>query len=766
MPHVLTCRRGHQWPEPPGDVSVTAQLPVCPECGAEVEAPSATPSVSPSQTLTLPDPPPATPLTPRRLVVPGYEILEELGRGGMGVVYKARQTKLQRLVALKMIRAGVQAGSEELLRFRIEAEAVAAVQHPNIVQIYEVGEHDGCPFFSLEYVAGGSLQQRLAAGPVAPPEAAVLIETLARAVHHAHLRGVIHRDLKPANILLRSKSETQNPKSETKTAEPHSDLGFRISYLEPKITDFGLAKRLQGDAGQTGTGAVLGTPSYMAPEQAAGRVKEIGPAVDVYALGAMLYALLTGQPPFRGDSIMATLRQVVDAEPAPPSRVKPHLSRDLEIICLKCLHKTPTARYASAEALADDLRRWQQGEPILARPVGRLERVVKWTRRRPALAALLATAATALLAVAVGSFWYADHERRRADEERALRAVAEREHAQASREKDRARDNFYDAIDAIEDLLDEVNHHRPDDVPALVRLRSDLLMRAERFFERYLHEHSSELDARREAATAQGRIAALEAKRGRHDRALTLAEAALAEAEALLRENAEQSDLWTARASAWAVRGEALTAQGRHAEALHAFDAALVCWGERVERFPQIPPARPVLGADVHYERGLARKVVGVVGASDDFAAARTALHRLLASTHTRRGYRYRLARACAALAAEQAEQGRTGEAATSYDEAVAWWQELVREYPLVVEYPLQLAETYRRRAALPGQAAIADLEKAVALLKGVSGEHVDQPPVRRQRAATWRELSVAYRGASREADADAAQKRAAALAE
>jgi tetratricopeptide (TPR) repeat protein len=310
--------------------------------------------------------------------VPGYEILGVLGRGGMGVVYQARQVSLKRLVALKMILAGPHAGPAELARFRAEAEAVARLQHPNIVHIHEVGEQGGAPYISLEFVDGGSLAQRLGGRPLPGREAAELVETLARAVHHAHQRGVVHRDLKPANVLLAARGLAP--------AEPHAGAKPQAAFV-PKITDFGLAKRLEGDAGQTQSGAVMGTPSYMAPEQAAGKVKEVGPPADVYALGAILYECLTGRPPFRGETVVATLQQVLTEEPVPPSRLQPRVHRDLETVCLKCLMKDPGRRYPSAAALAEDLARFGAGEAILARRERLPRRLWRRIRRSPVLAA-------------------------------------------------------------------------------------------------------------------------------------------------------------------------------------------------------------------------------------------------------------------------------------------------------------------------------------------------------------------------------------------
>jgi tRNA A-37 threonylcarbamoyl transferase component Bud32 len=301
---------------------------------------------------------------------PGYEILGELGRGGMGVVYKARQVKLDRVVALKMILAGGHASPADLARFHTEAQAIARLQHPHIVQIFEVGAHEGHPFFSLEFCPGGSLERRLRGQPLAGGTAAALVHTLAQAVHHAHLHGIVHRDIKPGNILL--------------VGHPDAPL----EECQPRVTDFGLAKKV-GEGGPTLSHSVMGTPSYMAPEQAGGN-HQTGPAADVYALGAVLYELLAGRPPFRGATPMDTLLQVVADEPPPLRPGRPGVSRDLETVCLKCLHKDPARRYASAEDLADELGRFLRGEPILARPMGVSASVGRWAQQRPALAATFA----------------------------------------------------------------------------------------------------------------------------------------------------------------------------------------------------------------------------------------------------------------------------------------------------------------------------------------------------------------------------------------
>src|SRR5262245_40223954 len=297
--------------------------------------------------------------------VPGYEVLAELGRGGMGVVYKAQQTALKRTVALKMILSGEYAGSSERGRFRTEAEAAARLSHPNIVQVFDVNEHQGLPYLSMELCEGGSLAERLRGGALEPRQAAAVVEALARAVHHAHQKGVIHRDLKPANVLLSAECGTRNAEREdtdvtgSSFRDPHSAL--RV----PKITDFGLAKVLAGESNATASGAVLGTPGYMAPEQAAGRSKAIGPAADLYAMGAILYHCLTGRPPFAG-TVAETLVAVLERQPERPRSIDRRIDASLEAICLKCLEKAPEDRYRTAVAVADDLRAYLDGEAVLA----------------------------------------------------------------------------------------------------------------------------------------------------------------------------------------------------------------------------------------------------------------------------------------------------------------------------------------------------------------------------------------------------------------
>ncbi len=319
-------------------------------------------------------PGPWAPSNPARLG--DFELIRRLGEGTMGVVYEAWQMSLNRPVAIKMIRAGLFAGESELRRFRIEAEAVAHLDHPRIVPIYGVWEDRNCHYFSMKLIPGGSAARWMPSYTEDTRAAARLVAEIARAIQHAHDRGVLHRDLKPSNILL-------------------DDEG------RPLVTDFGLAKRSGDESGLTQSGAIVGTPSYMAPEQASGDRDAVTAMTDVYGLGAVLYALLTGRPPFVADTILGTIERVATRPPAPPSRINPRVGRDLETICLRCLEKDPRRRYASADAVAEDLRRWLDGEPIAARPVGAASRAWMWSRRNPIVACLLA----ALFLFAFGTTW-------------------------------------------------------------------------------------------------------------------------------------------------------------------------------------------------------------------------------------------------------------------------------------------------------------------------------------------------------------------------
>jgi len=408
-PITRTCSLGHQWQTARGS---DASSEACPVCGGWAE------TLAPTGNQRLPDaledakePVVSQASLP---VVPGYCLQAELGRGGMGVVYRAVQDGLQRIVAIKMLVAGNLASAGLLARFRTEAEAVARLAHPNIVQIFEIGEAAGHPFLAFEYVAGGTLSDRTIAGPQSPRQSAALVATLARAMEYAHQHGIIHRDLKPANVLL-TEDET------------------------PKIADFGLAKHLASESRQTHTGDVMGSPSYMAPEQARGASEQIGPACDIYALGAILYEMLTGRPPLLGLDTMETLLLVLHEEPVAPRRLAPKIPRDLETICLKCLSKAPRSRYDTAVALADDLDRYLTNRPIVARPAGAVELFVKWMRRRPAVAALIVVSIVATATLISYGAWKNDQ----------LRTSLAREQSQ----RVRSEDNFRKALDAADRRL-------------------------------------------------------------------------------------------------------------------------------------------------------------------------------------------------------------------------------------------------------------------------------------------------------------------------
>jgi tRNA A-37 threonylcarbamoyl transferase component Bud32 len=310
-----------------------------------------------------------------------YELIEEIARGGMGVVWRARQAGLNREVALKMILSGRFASEEEVRRFRTEAEAAAQLQHPNIVAIHEFGERDGAPFFTMDFVRGRSLADVCAERPLTSERAAAYLKTIAEAVHFAHQRGVVHRDLKPGNVLIDATDA-------------------------PRITDFGLAKMISRDSDLTLTGTVMGSPGYMAPEQAQGKSDLIGPRSDVYSLGAILYEALTARPPFRAATPLETMKQVVEAEPASPSQVNPAVPRDLDTICLKCLEKDPARRYATARVFAEELDRFLRHEPIHSRPATVAERTRKWAKRKPAVAALVAVSALAFVGFLIGGLWF------------------------------------------------------------------------------------------------------------------------------------------------------------------------------------------------------------------------------------------------------------------------------------------------------------------------------------------------------------------------
>jgi tetratricopeptide (TPR) repeat protein len=505
--------------------------------------------------------------------VPGYKILGVLGRGGMGVVFKAVQERLKRVVALKMILAGIHADTRELDRFRAEAEAQARLQHPHIVQIYEVGEAEGRPYLAVEYVDGGNLAGKLDGTPRLPREAAHLVETLARAVHAAHQQNIIHRDLKPANVLL--------------TADG-----------QPKITDFGLAKRLDQQTGQTHSGAIVGTPSYMAPEQAEQKNQKIGPAVDVYALGAILYELLTGRPPFKAATVLETVDLVRSAEPVPPSRLQLKGPRDVETICLKCLQKEPGKRYASAEALADDLRRFQHGESIRARPVPLWEQGLKWAKRRPAAASLLGVCLAAAVGLAVGTgLLLAANERLRAANtaERQARQEADQKRAEADQQKERADANYHQseenlrgAYDALH-TLSAVTENELRSKSGMQPLRQRLSRKVLECFQRLLRQQRNDPEIQFDLALAYHHLGIVIRDIGKLDDALTTQQSVQALLQRLYQQRPDQTRTRANLGAAHFYIGLLQYALGQMDEALHAYQQALAIQKQLVEENPSYP---------------------------------------------------------------------------------------------------------------------------------------------------------------------------------
>jgi eukaryotic-like serine/threonine-protein kinase len=518
--------------------------------------------------------PTLTPEPEGDISVPGYEILSELGRGGMGVVYKARQHRLDRVVALKMILSGEFASKNDRARFREEAVKLARVQHQNIVQIYEVSEHDNRPYFAMEYLDGGSLAKEISGQPLTPRIAARLILSLANAMFAAHEKGIVHRDLKPGNILLTAgglHEASERGLSLHMSVKSNKDLERGPIA---KITDFGLAKGLQGEESKTVSGAILGTPSYMAPEQARGQSKSVGPSADIYALGAILYECLTGRPPFLAPNAIDTIYLVVHEEPVKPSAWSPKLPQDLETICLKCLEKVPEKRYSTAKALAEDLEAFLDNRPIKARPVGLVERAVKWAKRRPAQAALAGTVVLAALTLLATGVWFTEQVRRQRDRaieaegqaliakgeaednaekfkqqkliaeaaeqvaktnetkarnaeaqtrialddtkkakdaEEAAKITAVGERKQAQENEKLANKMFGFARDAVNEYFTSVSQETLLDEPGMEGLRKTLLEQASKFYTKFADERKNDPSVRAELAAALGRLGKIRA---------------------------------------------------------------------------------------------------------------------------------------------------------------------------------------------------------------------------------------------------------------
>jgi serine/threonine protein kinase len=537
--------------------------------------------------------------------IPGYEVLGELGRGGMGVVFKARQIKLNRLVAIKMLPGDWRGDAELETRFRTEAEAVARLQHPNIVQIFEVGEAAGRPFLALEFVPGGTLSQFLARKPQDAHLAARLTESLARAVHHAHLQGILHRDLKPANILMQERFTAEGAEGAEKTKPDSSSAPSAPSAV--KITDFGLAKHLNASDGPTQAGDILGTPSYMAPEQASGVAQRLTAGVDIYALGVILYEMLIGRPPFLGATPTETVVQVLAQDPVAPRELRPDCPRDLETICLKCLEKNPAKRYATAEDLAEDLRRFQAGDTIRARPAGKVERVVKWAKRRPGSAAAIVVGVIAALLVLLLSVGF---NYRLTQKNSDLKIANERERESTKR----ARANFEKARQVVKDVLSDVAVKDLESVPQMDPVRRSLMLKAIKAQQDFLDEKTDDPEVLRDLARAHIDVGEIYYDLGDY----AAADKHYAEAVAIFERLGGSPEMRLGVATGLMYRGDALLAGRNFADA----ELYYVRAGEEAER---VIAANPGL-ADAVYLRARIRVDYGQhLARSGKFDMARSA---------------------------------------------------------------------------------------------------------------------------------------------
>ncbi len=621
-----------------------------------------------------------------------YELLEEVGRGGMGVVYRARQPALNRVVALKMIAPEACGGPGARARFRTEAQAAARLQHPNVVQIFEVGEQQGRPFLVLEYVGGGSLARRLEGAPLASSAAARMVETLAHAVHTAHLCGVIHRDLKPANVLL-----TPN--------------GI------PKVADFGLAKQMDGDSGgQTETGAILGTPSYMAPEQAEGGRRPSGPATDVYALGALLYELLTGRPPFRGVTRLDTLHQVVRDEPVPPRRLQPGVPRDLETVCLKCLQKEPRKRYDSALSLAEDLRRFGAGEPVLARPAGWVEVAWRWCRRRPAQAIL---GASLLLALAAGGSLVVWQWRRAEDnfrvaeglrqEAEAREKVTEGLRQEAVAHEAEVEDSFFMAHDAVKDFLKQAGQEGFLDGSVREPQRRALLSKAQLYYRKFLERRGRDATLRRELAEVSAGLADVTRQIGSPAEALADYRHALGLFEELAHEDPDSVPLRIQRAILYDHVSAVLDRLGQPREGLDALEHARGLLEEVLRKEPDNLAAKAEL-ANVHHNMGMIhRGSIRLDDALAAFAHARAMQRGLFRHHPEEPDYQAKLANTLNNIGVTLMRQGRPAESLKPLRNAVGHREQLALRFPekaslqnALAETLCNLADSLRETGALP----------------------------------------------------------------
>jgi serine/threonine-protein kinase len=798
---------------------------VCPMCGAPTEL--ATEDLLGALTTVDGEmPPPPTPLpaavaqlaagllvAPERAgpaglpLVAGYEILGPLGRGGMGLVYQARDLKSGRVVALKMIRGGAHAEPRDLARFRTEAEAVAQLQHPHIVQIYEVGEQDGWAYFALEFVPGGSLARQLAGRPQPAGLSAKLVETLAQAMDYAHQRGIIHRDLKPANILMnspqrhkehkedRDKDEEERLSDDAQASSLTSPSSLCSLWLcgefTPKISDFGLAKRLEPEPATsahrdwTQTGEVLGTPSYMAPEQTWGRPGDVGPAADVYALGAILYECLTGRPPFQAATSLDTLLQVRSEEPVPPRRLVPSVPRDLETICLKCLRKEPRRRYQSAAALAEDLRRFQAGEPVQARPAAAWERALRWARRRKTVAALVGLCGLAILSLVALGLWHVgqlqgynaqlevyigelsaerNNANRLRDRAQAKEAEARHQQLEADKQWRRAEANFQSAQAAVELMLTRVSED-PERLalePRMELVRRQLLEDALRFYQNLLKERAADPEVRSETASAYLRVGDIQKVLGHRAAAEKAYGAALDLFRRLAAEFPQRSAYRYHLAGCYSNLATLQLDSQRTEEAERGFRRALELQTALVKECPDSLDYRIALAGSHH---NLGTLLVGARRLKEGEEMLRGALdfrRQLAEANRANPEYRQALARTQFNLGLAAHLAGRREEAAQAYGQALDWQRRLVKDFPRVPAYRHELARSHQNLAIALAQTnqlqeAEAEYGRAMDLLRQLAEDFPRVPAYRDELARNHHNLAALWERRNRPRDAEQA---------
>jgi serine/threonine-protein kinase len=664
--------------------------------------------------------------------VPGYEIVGELGRGGMAIVYQARQVGLNRVVALKMVRAGAHATAEEFGRFRSEAQAVAALRHPNVVQIYEIGAHDGCPYLALEFVEGGSLAQRLARERARPRSAAELVETLARAVHFAHQQGIIHRDLKPANVLL--------------TADG-----------TPKVADFGLAKRLEGSLDQTRTGQILGTPNFMAPEQAGESITPVGTLADVYALGAILYSMLAGRPPFVGPTPWYVLNQVRTVEPVPPRRLVPETPADLETICLKCLQKSPERRYGSAEALADDLRRYLSGEPVRARPTKEWERAWKWIKRRPVVSGL---AAALLLAIATGTVasWL-------------LAARAERAAADARADRDRAVTARARTREALDAMVSEISGDSLTAQKALSPEQKKFLSNAVKYYEEFAAEPGEDRQGQERLAKALLSLGRIRYRLGQSEEGAQVFRRAVELYTALAADSPSVPQFRHGLAYSQNDLGLILENLGALSKAEAAHRAAIANFGTLAAELPDEVAYHQGLAESLNNLGALLNKLGKRVEAEVTYRMCVAEDEKLAVKYPAAPKYRSALAQSQNNLGGLLNTIGKPTEAESAFRAAVALSEKLIANYPDVPGYRHSLAGTQISLGNLLG--GLGRVTEAEAALRGavtgfgkLTADFPAAPEYRRGLAISQLELGSALAALGKPTEAEAVYRSAIAVQE